>query len=87
LGSGIAYGSDHNPKAMTIWLAGGGCRAGHTIGATDERGAEAVAAVRHIRDFRGTLLRLLGFDDNWFTFSTLVISSSSVSLVARSSRS
>ena len=35
---GIAYGRDHNPNAMTIWMAGGGCKAGHTIGATDETG-------------------------------------------------
>ena len=26
---GIAYGRDHNPNAMTIWMAGGGCKAGH----------------------------------------------------------
>lgn len=32
---GTAYGRDHNPNAMTIWLAGGGCNAGHTIGATE----------------------------------------------------
>ena len=33
---GKACGRDHNPKAMTVWMAGGGRRAGHTIGATDE---------------------------------------------------
>jgi hypothetical protein len=22
----VAYGCDHNPNVMTIWLAGGGCR-------------------------------------------------------------
>ncbi len=41
---GTAYGRDHNPNAMTIWLAGGGCKAGHTIGATDELGMEASKA-------------------------------------------
>ena len=65
---GIAYGRDHNPKAMTIWLAGGGCNAGHTIGATDERGATAVEAVHHVRDFHVTLLRLLGLDDHRLTY-------------------
>jgi hypothetical protein len=39
---GTAYGRDHNANAMTIWLAGGGCNAGHTIGATDELGMTAV---------------------------------------------
>lgn len=65
---GTAYGRDHNAKAMTIWLAGGGCNAGHTIGATDETGAEATGCVHHVRDFHITLLRLLGLDDNSLTF-------------------
>lgn len=65
---GVAYGRDHNPKAMTIWLAGGGVHAGHTIGATDEIGAEAVDCVHHVRDFHVTLLRLLGLDDNQLTY-------------------
>lgn len=66
--SGVAYGRDHNPKAMTIWLAGGGARAGYTIGATDELGAEAVECVHHVRDVHVTLLRLLGLDDNRLTY-------------------
>lgn len=65
---GTAYGRDHNPNAMTIWLAGGGCNAGHTIGATDELGMEAVEGKAHVRDFHVTLLRLLGLDDNKLTY-------------------
>jgi hypothetical protein len=65
---GTAYGRDHNPNAMAIWLAGGGCKAGHTIGATDELGMEAVEQKAHVRDFHVTLLRLLGLDDNKLTF-------------------
>src|SRR5436190_6129719 len=65
---GTAYGRDHNPKAMTIWLAGGGVNAGHTIGATDEVGMTAVEEVHHVRDLHVTLLRLLGLDDNKLTF-------------------
>ncbi len=65
---GTAYGRDHNAKAMTVWLAGGGVKAGHTIGATDEIGAEAVECVHHVRDFHVTLLRLLGLDDNQLTY-------------------
>ncbi len=65
---GVAYGRDHNPNAMTIWLAGGGCNAGHTIGATDELGMEAVEGKAHVRDFHVTLLRLLGLDDNKLTY-------------------
>jgi len=65
---GTAYGRDHNPDAMTIWLAGGGCRAGHTIGATDELGGRAVECVHHVRDLHVTLLRLLGLDDARLTY-------------------
>lgn len=65
---GKAYGRDHNSKAMTLWLAGGGCNAGHTIGATDEIGAEAVETVHHVRDFHVTLLRMLGLDDNKLSY-------------------
>jgi hypothetical protein len=65
---GTAYGRDHNPNAMTMWLAGGGVKAGHTIGATDETGMTAVDQVHHVRDVHCTLLRLLGLDDNKLTY-------------------
>jgi len=67
-GGGLAYGRDHNPDAMTVWLAGGGVKAGHTVGATDEIGEHAVDCVHHVRDFHVTLLRLLGLDDNRLTY-------------------
>ena len=65
---GTQYGRDHNPHAMTIWMAGGGVRAGHTIGATDETGANAIECVHHVRDLHVTILRLLGLDDNKLTY-------------------
>jgi len=61
-------GRDHNARAMTIWLAGGGVRAGHTVGATDELGHQAVECVHHVRDLHVTLLHLLGLDDNRLTY-------------------
>ena len=67
-GGGKSYGRDHNAKAMAMWFAGGGTNAGHTIGATDEVGAEAVECVHHIRDVHVTLLHLLGLDDNRLTY-------------------
>jgi hypothetical protein len=65
---GTAYGRDHNPKGMTVWFAGGGVKAGHTVGATDETGAEAVGCVHHVRDLHVTVLRLLGLDDAKLTY-------------------
>jgi uncharacterized protein (DUF1501 family) len=64
---GTAFGRDHNPKAMTVMMAGGGVKAG-IVGATDEIGAEAVDCVHHVRDLHVTLLHLLGLDDNKLTY-------------------
>ena len=61
-------GRDHNKNAMPIFLAGGGVKKGHIIGATDEIGETATEVVHPIRDFHITLLRLLGLDDNKLTY-------------------
>jgi uncharacterized protein (DUF1501 family) len=61
-------GRDHNAKAMAIWMAGGGVRAGHVVGATDETGAEAVEVVHHVKDLHCTILHLLGLNDNKLTY-------------------
>lgn len=57
------WGRDHNPNAMTVWMAGGGVKAGSIVGATDDVGGQAVETVRPLRDFHVTLLHLLGLDD------------------------
>ena len=62
------YPPSQHAKAMAMWFAGGGTKGGHTIGATDEIGANAVADVHHIRDVHVTLLHLLGLDDNKLTY-------------------
>jgi uncharacterized protein (DUF1501 family) len=67
-GGGQVVGRDHNAKAMCVWLAGGGVKAGQTIGATDELGDQAVEEVHHVRDFHVTLLHLLGLNDNKLTY-------------------
>jgi hypothetical protein len=65
---GTAFGRDHNPHAMTIWFAGGGVKAGYTIGRTDELGATAVECVHHVRDLHVTILHLLGLEDAKLTY-------------------
>ena len=55
-------GRDHNPWGYTIWLAGGGVKAGYVHGATDEIGLRALEQPVHIRNFHATLLHLLGLD-------------------------
>jgi hypothetical protein len=67
-GGGQVAGRDHNAQAMCVWLAGGGVKAGHVVGATDELGAAAVECVHHVRDLHVTLLNLLGLADNKLTY-------------------
>jgi hypothetical protein len=67
-GGEAVAGRDHNAKAMSMWMAGGGVKAGHVIGATDELGAKAVEVVHPLKDLHVTLLSLLGLDDNKLTF-------------------
>ncbi|MGH9766645.1 MAG: DUF1501 domain-containing protein [Blastocatellia bacterium] len=62
------YGRDHNNHGFTIWLAGGGVKRGYIHGATDEFGFKAVEKVMHVHDLHATLLHLLGFDHETFTY-------------------
>jgi uncharacterized protein (DUF1501 family) len=57
-----APGRDHNAKAFSMVLAGGGVRGGTVIGETDEFGREAVRDRCHVHDLHATLLHLLGLD-------------------------
>jgi len=65
---GKVVGRDHNAKAMAVWFAGGGVKAGHIVGATDELGDRAVEVVHPLRDLHVTLLHLLGLDDARLTY-------------------
>ena len=67
---GRALGRDHHPQAFTIWMAGGGVKAGMTLGATDELGFNIVEDPVHVHDVQATLLHLLGFDHERLTFRT-----------------
>jgi hypothetical protein len=67
--SGLAkYGRDHNPYGFSVCLAGGGIKGGTTYGATDEFGFKAVENVVHVHDLHATILHLLGFDHEKFTY-------------------
>jgi len=61
-------GRDHNIKAFTLWLAGGGVKAGHTHGRSDDYGYEAVEKPVPIVDLHATLLALLGLDHEKLTY-------------------
>src|SRR5581483_11897365 len=61
-------GRDHNPFGFTVWLAGGGVKAGTVYGATDEWGYKVVADRVEIHDLHATMLHLLGIDHKRLTF-------------------
>ena len=65
---GKKAGRDHNAKAMNILFAGGGTKAGHAIGATDDLGEQAAECVHPLRDLHVTLLHLMGLNDNKLTY-------------------
>jgi hypothetical protein len=61
-------GRDHHIDAFTMWLAGGGIKAGHIHGATDEMGFGPVEGRVHVHDLHATILQLLGLDHLQLTF-------------------
>jgi hypothetical protein len=63
-----ASGRDHNHHGFTMWLAGGGVRAGAIHGATDEFGFKAVEKPVHVHDLQATMLHLLGLDHTRLTY-------------------
>ena len=66
--SGKINGRDHNHHGFSMWMAGGGVRGGYVHGATDEFGFAAVENTVHVHDLHATILRLMGFDHERFTY-------------------
>jgi hypothetical protein len=67
-GGRTAPGRDHHAAATSMWFAGGGVRAGHVFGATDDFGFAVVEDPVHVHDLNATILHLLGFDHQRLTF-------------------
>jgi arylsulfatase A-like enzyme len=65
---GGSDGRDHHPNAFTMWLAGGGIKAGITYGESDELGFNVVKDRVHVHDLHATLLHQLGFDHEKLTY-------------------
>ena len=61
-------GRDHNNKAFTVWMAGGGVKGGLCHGTTDDYGYEAVEDKVQIHDLHATILAALGLDHERLTF-------------------
>jgi hypothetical protein len=65
--SGI-LGRDHYPDCYSVWMAGGGVKAGHVHGSSDDLGFKVASDLVHIHDLQATVLHLLGFDHTKLTY-------------------
>ena len=61
-------GRDHHLEAFTMWMAGGGVKKGFSFGETDELGYYGVKDKVHVHDLQATILHLMGFDHEKFTY-------------------
>lgn len=61
-------GRDHHGEAFTMWMAGGGVKPGVVYGQTDAIGYSGVQERAHVHDVQATILALLGFDHEHFTY-------------------
>jgi len=65
------YGRDHHPRCFTIWMCGGGIKGGTIYGETDDFSYNITKDPCHLRDWHATILHLLGFDHERFSFRHL----------------
>jgi uncharacterized protein (DUF1501 family) len=61
-------GRDHNRNAFSLLLAGGGFKAGHVHGATDDVGYKSVEGRISVGDLHATVLHQLGLDHDRLTY-------------------
>jgi hypothetical protein len=61
-------GRNHHIDSFTMWFAGGGVKAGHILGQTDELGFNPVEDRAHVHDIHATILHLLGLEHTKLTF-------------------
>ncbi|MCB1243511.1 MAG: DUF1501 domain-containing protein [Verrucomicrobiae bacterium] len=62
------YGRDHHPRCFSMWMAGGGAKGGTIYGETDDFSYNIVENPLHISDFHATVLHLLGFHFDRFSY-------------------
>jgi arylsulfatase A-like enzyme len=64
------YGRDHHPRCFSIWMAGGGVKAGYTHGITDDYGYNIVSDGVHVHDLHATMLHLMGVEHEKLIFKS-----------------
>ncbi len=68
IGDRPKWGRDHHPYAFSIWMAGGGVKAGFQYGQSDDLGINIASDGVHVHDFQATILHLLGIDHERLTY-------------------
>jgi hypothetical protein len=63
-----SYGRDHHGRVFSLWMAGGGVKAGYAHGASDDFGFNVVEGGVHVHDLQATVLHLLGIDHQKLTY-------------------
>jgi hypothetical protein len=61
-------GRNHHIDSATVWMAGGGVKAGVRHGSTDDLGFAAAEGKVHMHDVQATILHLLGLDHKRLTY-------------------
>ncbi|MBT6157100.1 MAG: DUF1501 domain-containing protein [Planctomycetaceae bacterium] len=61
-------GRDHDHYGYTVWMAGGGVKAGYSHGATCNFGLTAVEDRVHVHDLHATILHLMGLNHEKLTY-------------------
>jgi hypothetical protein len=61
-------GREHHPFGFTMWMAGGGVKAGYSHGQTDEFGWHATDKIVHVHDLHATILHLMGLNHEQLTY-------------------
>ncbi len=62
------YGRDHHGRCFTMWMCGGGIKAGISYGETDDYCYNIVRDGVHIHDWNATVLHCLGIDHTRLVF-------------------
>jgi hypothetical protein len=66
--SSIEAGRDHHPRSFTMFMAGGGVKAGFSYGSTDDFSFNVAENPVHVHDLQATIMHLLGIQHERLTF-------------------
>lgn len=67
-GNETDFGRDHHPRCFSIWMAGGGIKAGYRYGETDDWCYNIARDPMHVHDLNATLLHTLGINHEQLTY-------------------